>query len=299
MNRNLLCLLMLGTLVSCGAAKNNESRAGDPPPNNGDRSIQPAGSEEFQKTQRSHMFRNKESQQLNYYGERKALAEKTLPKTHRTIPDAERDVDTNVIHPEKIASPEAGCGNYNGTDTNQAVSITARHKNCAEVQGDTNAVTWNGKNKAINGEGFWQLISNSSYTENNQVFNKIVWQDLSTGLLWSDLTASYTWEEASGNKNTDSRPCVSKSNTPKHELGRIHPSIVSWRMPNRNEFLQADLNGSRFVLPNNSDFVWTASFGKTDNGIDKAWAINVSTGELKLMATSTELPTRCIGVVLK
>lgn len=300
MTKLLLICFIITNLVACGAAKNSKSRSGENPENNPpDRDIQPADSDQLQKTLRSHMFRNKESQQLSFYGERDALAKKELPKTHRTIPDAQRDVDTNVVRPEKIASPEAGCGNYSGVDADQAVSIKARYNNCKDVQGDINAVTWFGKNKAINGEGFWRMIANSSYTENEKVFNKIIWQDLSTALLWSDLSASYTWEEATGITNKDSRPCLSKSDTPKHELGRIHPSFVTWRMPNRNEFLQADLNGSRFVLPNTSDYIWTASFGGTQNGVDMAWAIKVSTGELKLMPTSTELATRCIGVIIK
>lgn len=299
MKTHLMTYILLGGLVSCGAAKNSDSRGGNNTSTKTTTDQLAAGSDgDFQKAFRSQMYRNKESQQYSYIGEREVLAKNTLPKTHRTLVDMERDIDSNIVRPEKLASPELGCGNYNGIDPKQNISITARHNNCLEVQGDSNAVSWNGKNKAISGEGKWQLISNSSYVENEKTYNKTVWQDLTTGYLWGDTASEYTWEEAAGvGANQDTRPCLAISDAPKHELGRIHPSFVTWRLPNRNEFLLADINGSRFVLETseNENYIWTASYA----GDNKAWAINVSTGQLTKMSTDSKLKARCLGVVLK
>lgn len=288
MNSTMLNIILLGTLVSCGAAKNSKSREGDnatPPPAN---SQQAASSIELQGKLRSQMYRYKGSEQFTYTGEIKNIQKNDLPLSHRTIPNIEYDIDAKVEHVKPFENPAVICGNSNDQ------SIKGRHADCFAKHPLKDFVEWSGKNQGISGEGDWQLISNSKGTEDS---NKIVWQDFSTSYLWSDVMDGYSWEEAAGigATNLENRPCQAKLDSPKHELGRINPDIVSWRLPNRNEFLQADLNGSRFVLPNTKGLVWTASYA----GDNKAWAINVATGELIQQAISTTLAVRCIGVVLK
>lgn len=293
MRSTILNIVILGTLVSCGAAKNPKSRNGNGDPNLKPKTPNVTG-ELLQATMRSHIFRNRESEQYTYSSLAKKIETNELPKTHRLIPDMDQDIEANIIKPTKLLSPEKSCGNENDAKIN----IATRHNNCKEVQVDLNTVTWAGRKNGISGEGDWRLISNSAYIEDTKQYNKQVWQDMTTGLLWSEVIYKISWSEASGiDSFADTRPCLAKSDSPKHELGRIHPSIVSWRLPNRNEFLQADLDGSRFVLPNTlpdseDNLVWTASYAE-DN---MAWAINVSTGQLVKKSIDDELAVRCIGV---
>lgn len=287
MRNTILNIVIVGTLVSCGAAKNPKSRKGDDlnPPTN---TNQAARSSELQGKLRSQMYRFKKSEQYTYSAEAKKLQDSKLPVSHRVIPNTDYDIDSAVDKVKALENPDIVCGNSK-TD-----SIQARHADCFEKHPLSDFVEWSGKNQGISGEGNWQFISNSKSTEGE---NKIVWQDFTTGYLWSDVMSGYSWEEAAGigETNLTNRPCLSKLESPKHELGRINPDIVTWRLPNRNEYLQADLNGSRFVLPNTKGLVWTASYA----GDNQAWAINVATGELILQSIDTALSVRCIGVVLK
>jgi hypothetical protein len=74
---------------------------------------------------------------------------------------------------------------------------------------------------------------------------------------------------------------------------------VIWRLPNKQEVLQAYLNGSSGVLslPDSADsqLFWTVSYAEDD----KAWAIDEATGALSKVATSVQLNIRCIGVVIE
>lgn len=290
MKSTMLNLVMLGALASCGAANNPDSRNGDD--NSGgptDRSLLAAGSEELQGQLRSQMFRFNGKEQYTYTGEVSKLKKDKLPSSHRTVPNLQYDIHNSVKGPVSLPNSDTSCGNSFDK------SIKSRHQDCTEKQDLDLAITWSGKNQGISGEGSWQLISNSKSAE---ISNKIVWQDFSTGYLWSDLLLGYTFEEAAGigQGNLENRPCQGIAGKTKHELGRINPDIVSWRLPNRNEFLQADLNGSRFVLPNIIDeLVWTASYA----GNNEAWAINIKTGVLSLQKTDTKLGVRCIGAVIK
>lgn len=293
MNKSLLNIALVCTLVSCGAAKNPGSRNGKDNSggnnNNGNtRNIQAAGSIALQSQLRSQMFRFKGKDIFTYAGEASKIQENKLPATHRTVPSMSEDIPTSVDLPKELLNKDTSCGNT------VEGSIRARHEACLKANGDVNEmVFWSGQKQAIQGEGEWQLVSNSK-PENDA--NKVVWQDLTTGYLWSDVRVGYRWEEAAGiDGNFKERPCQAKADKPKHELGNISSEIVSWRLPNRNEFLQADLNGSKYVLPNKDQFVWTASYA----GQNMAWAIKVSTGELQLRSTDDSLGVRCIGVVLK
>ena len=282
-------IVLLSVLVSCGAADNGDSRQGDPNAKPTDRTTQAADSVKLRSQLRSQMFRFKGKEIYTYTGEQSKIQKNELPATHRTIPNTTEDIPTSVDLPKALANPNTSCGNT------KEGSMTARHNACLVANGNVDLmVFWNGKNQGIQGEGGWQLISNSKPTTGA---NKVVWQDLTTGYLWSDVHVGYTWEEAAGigETNLTNRPCQAKADAPKDELGRIGPDVVSWRLPNRNEFLQADLNGSKYILPNKDEFVWTASYA----GSNTAWAIKVATGELVLRSIDDSLGVRCIGVVLK
>jgi hypothetical protein len=285
-------IVILSTLIACGAAENGQGRSGAENGNGNERVQRNFDSEKMPAQMRDQMFRSRGAVQYTYANAASLLAQKKLPATHRLIPNLLQDNDNNVIMPNLLPNPSISCGNEN----DENVSILARIKKCRDIQVDELALKWLGKTQGISGEGDWQLIVNSSFIENNKNVNKQVWHDISTNHLWSDVLVDYSWFEASGvDSNFEDRPCQAKSDAPRHELGRIPPAIVNWRLPNRNEFLQADLNGSRFVLPNKDQFVWTASYA----GNNQAWAINVATGELALRSAYDKLPVRCLGVIVK
>ena len=297
MRNNFLNLIILSVCISCGAAKNNSRNDSGKKPSTPRQSGLNTADQDFQKNLRSQIYRNRKSPQYSYLQIQENIIAKKLPRTHREVPDIEQDRFSKVLGPTKLPAIDTSCGNEN-----TIINIGTRHSSCKNTQVDINSVTWSGKENGISGEGNWRMIVNSTFTENNSKLSKQVWQDLTTGLLWSDELSEFTWMEASGVENfADSRPCMAISDNPVHALGRIHPDVVQWRLPNRNEFLQADLNGSRFVLPilhkgsQDEAYLWTASLEDESH----AWAIKLSTGELVLKSIDDRLKVRCIGVALK
>ena len=181
MRSTILNIFILGTLVSCGAAKNPDSRNSDDvkPPGN---TNQAAGSTELQEKLRSQMYRFKKSEQYSYTTEAKKLQESKLPVSHRTIPNINYDIDKGAEPVTPLENPTIACGN------SKTESIKARHADCFEKHPLAAFVEWSGKNQGISGEGNWQFISNSKTTEGE---NKIVWQDFTTGYLWGDVMSGY------------------------------------------------------------------------------------------------------------
>ena len=72
---------------------------------------------------------------------------------------------------------------------------------------------------------------------------------------------------------------------------------ITWRLPTRADYLQADLNGLRFVLPRTDAAVWTATVSGENR--ENAWSIIPKTGELTSVVRSTNLAVRCVGRRLK
>ena len=91
--------------------------------------------------------------------------------------------------------------------------------------------------------------------------------------------------------------CTSLNDNINPALGKLPLSRVKWRLPNREEFLQADINGARSVLVDSGSNLWTASFDKQFGGEYKAWAINHKDGILASTLIDEELDVRCVGVV--
>lgn len=281
---------ILALCISCGAAKNSDRKGNQPEGTRGGEFSTNPDDQNFQKYAFSQAYRNQENIRLTYTDMVRALQETKpdLPGTTFLIPDIEVHIDSNVKGPAKISYTVSECGN----SVAATVTLADRIKDCKDKVPDANSLTWNGKKSGINGEGDWELISYSA--------GKKVWQDKRTGLLWSDVVATADYEVATGIKlgntnNFKDRICQVLEDAPRDALGKIHTSKVNWRLPNRNEFLQADINGGRFVLPNSDDEqLWTSSYA----GNDEAWSIIQKTGELKKVNITTTLKVRCIGVPL-
>jgi hypothetical protein len=153
---------------------------------------------------------------------------------------------------------------------------------------------WKGLVNGNAGEGNWKLLArNSSGRE--------VWLDESTGLFWSDVVATSNWCQASGNTEpsliNDGIDCnvigAGVSRCESAAVLGLPAADIAWRLPTRGDFLQADLNGARFVLPRTTTQVWTATLAGDNR--EQAWSITVQTGVLSKVARDQSLGIRCVG----
>jgi len=222
---------------------------------------------------------------------------------YRDVPDVFSDDDgydasSPVI---KATRPAITCG------TTQA-TIEARIADCLEKNATT--ATWDGATKGTSSEGTWKLVTRTATV-------KEVWRDERTGLLWSDRVGAYSWCSASGNGqnsicngNTLSvcaeasglSPAISGENwgtgvysATKGGMGAVATDFspsVRWRLPTRNDWLQAEINGIRFVLKSMEDFsFWSASVASFAR--DNSWAFDGSVGSIYNSTGSNSV--RCVG----
>jgi len=288
-------LLIILAIYSCGAAKNSSRDDGDTTtPDSPDRQIQRFEPGKFQSTTFTNTYRDRGTAQLTILEEISKTISGNLPSTVSQIPQYDRHNDKAVIPVSPLPNLATDCGNSDLS----TMTIKARISDCKSKNTDNeNSYQWIGENNGISSEGNWFLVANS----NDKTTNYQVWVDENTNLVWSDIV-SYKADffKATGTKDgaTDyalDRVCQTLDKNPQHALGKIHGSKISWRIPTRNDFLQADLDGSRYVLPNTETLVWTGSYH--DN--NQAWAIKQSTGELVLTNTADEIAVRCVGIILE
>jgi hypothetical protein len=275
-------LLLLSVLVlafSCGPASNSKGRGNNPNPDrpqvNPDDNDQ--GIDKLSTYQRSQAFRTRGSKQLSYSSEREVKADGDIPASLHLIPNILTDFDATVT---KATLPPQDCGVFT-----EAATIKQRMVDCKSKNPST--FKWIGKNNGIAGEVDWQLVMKMGST--------ILWQDLSTGLIWSDqLKNTEEWRLASGaDGNAERMACQAATDV--MALGNIPKEEIHWRLPTRNDFLLADINGARYVLPNTDATYWSASLSDKDN----AWAIEQSTGILEKHSLGNKHLVRCVGTALK
>lgn len=175
-------------------------------------------------------------------------------------------------------------------------NIAARIQDCATI--NASLASWNGQENGNAGEGNWALVSKNGIGQE-------VWIDKTTNMLWSDrITDSMLWCVASGNSQTPSEGGVVDCqvlNPDRRELCNdlnvLPADQVSWRLPTRGDFLQADLNGARYVLRHTSSNYWTATVSGLNR--DEAWSIIQSSASLTTASRAEGRAVRCIGRVLK
>jgi hypothetical protein len=150
-----------------------------------------------------------------------------------------------------------------------------------------------------------------------------IWRDDRTGLLWSDrLPTTLNWCRATGSNlgticsvssNQPGTPvslCAegsgrNVSNSYDSEKGdfRLNSGAINvrWWVPTRYDWMEAEENGVRFVLPNiSAENFWTSSADSSD--LTKAWIFKNS-GSLggafeTLSMTNGSTYTRCVGQVV-
>ncbi|MBC74745.1 MAG: hypothetical protein CME64_01900 [Halobacteriovoraceae bacterium] len=266
-----LLVALTSGCVAFDATDNEDRSDGDPAPDR-TRNTPPVTTLEPADVIRSQIFRDKGTQVYTY----SQVANQAINTVH-PIPRKTVDVEESINRPSNPV--ECGIGSTIG----QRIT-DCRNKNNAS------AYTWVGRENANAGEGDWVLVAHKD--------NKSIWMDMTTNLLWSSPIGTATWDEASGNVAPAQQVCNAQDLAPEDQrfLG-IAASEVSWRLPTRNDYLQADINGARYVLSTaplgDSSIYWTANYIPQTS---EAWAIRHSTGELFKRSETSTLPVRCVGV---
>lgn len=270
--------MILTTLVSCG--EDVGSRRGSPtidlPTLGGNGSAI------------SQIHRNRGLNVLTTSTEITLITTNALPAGYRTIPlmaiDDEGSNGKNVSTRTGLGRPAVDCGNTSGA------TLSARIAECSTLNPGTS--TWNGAANGASGESTWRLVAKSAMGE--------VWQDSRTGHLWSDIVATTNWCNASGNNLQEANASVN-CQTLGTNFSCVGKSImglsrVSWRLPTRNDFLQGDLNGLRFVLREaDTTGFWTATMDSSSANRSEAWVYQQKQGILEKDSLTNDHQVRCIG----
>lgn len=265
----------------------------------------------------SNANRDKNTAQISQSEETTTYAGIALPAQYREMPMVSKDDDgtfsTNAT--KVVRSSFVNCGLTQTT-------IALRIADCANLNG-VNAI-WDGQVKGNNGFGVWKLVTRTAS-------NIEVWRDDRTGLLWSSkIIAATNWCRASGNNNSstvtnlsfkDSDPSgtctnVAYQNTtsapfsmclenPEFNTSYVNAAgkgglkasstpAVRWRLPTRNDYLQAQINGLNLVLPDlNSTYEWTATIHSSN--IANAWVYRNSSLVSTSPRSNGSRAVRCVG----
>ncbi len=222
----------------------------------------------------SQTFRTRGAEQLTYSAQTQNLIRQTKDGQH-LIPLPE-------IHNEALIPRPTTAQNDCGVDK-ELSGVKSRISDCLEKNGAT-ATLWNGRDNGISGEGNFSLIQKSG--------DKLTWLDDTTGMAWSSrLNEDQSWETAAGiNSNIDDEDylCGSLRNIPNTE--------IVFRLPTRNDYLIADVNGARHVFSEIEDTFWTAT---SVDGSTQAWSMNLSSGASVKSSIDETFAVRCIGHVIK
>lgn len=235
----------------------------------------------------SGIHRERGSSPLTYRQEIKKNGEGT---TIRPIPDIRLDDEgTEGLSVTSASRPTVNCGLVRTSTLNEKID------DCSKKNGSK--ASWNGTNFASSSEGMWRLVAK---TEAGKEF----WVDTRTGMIWSDQLDDANWCQASGNSQGTSDEIGVDCQTEgagKSLCTNYDPlelPLVSWRLPSRNDYLQADLDGIRFVLKKVTDNTfWTATTASTAAPAKRefAWTYSMGNGTLIAEEMITARHIRCIG----
>lgn len=278
--------IVLTTLVSCGqdVAKNRsdrpQSRVRETPQSTADVLVS------------SQIHRLRGFDVLSYSQEIDLTVTNALPAAYKTVPDMLLDDEgrdgKNVITMAGMR-PGVACG------TGETFSgITARINDCSTKNGKS--ALWSGALYGAAGESTWKLVALTAS-------GKELWQDLRTSMVWTDVLATGNWCKASGNKQTTGVNCSIVGEDASVCAGANVEGIgtnVRWRLPTRGDYLQADLDGIRFVMKSGSTTgSWTATLQAANTDRLTAWVYHFNDGTLSAQELTTDRHVRCIGSPLK
>lgn len=240
---------------------------------------------------RSHLHRSRGTTVLTSQAETAAAA--SLPPGYDEIPTLEL-ADDGIQGDAVVRAqpPVTECG----TDP-VLKTMAQRLRDCATK--NPNQAEWKGAANATAGEGTWKLVARANDKQE-------IWLDETTGFMWSYvITTTSNWCQAAGNTQAPNIEggidcSILHDSVTRCEgaaLLGIPASEIAWRLPTRNDYLQADLNGARFVLPRTNVAVWTATVSSVNR--ENAWSILPQTGALTAQPRSATLGVRCLGRRLK
>ncbi|AZZ37798.1 hypothetical protein CIK05_13645 [Bdellovibrio sp. qaytius] len=216
-----------------------------------------------------------------------------------------------------------------------SATIGARITDCANILGAE--TTWNGKAKGHNGEGIWKLVTRTgsvSSGKGREVWQDqstgLMWSSVvSTGINWCKASGSSNSIQSdiiAGNYNEDDPSDICDNsfyqvqtaspisacedaigfsttdtdidNSGKAGLVRTSTPKVSWRLPTIYDYMVANHDGLRFVMPdagnaNTAGTEWTATVDSTDRS--KAWLFDPTTGTRSKDERRFVNAVRCIG----
>ena len=279
-------LPLMGLLVySCGGDVGSRTDAPE--------TTTPTATAEENHTVASQLPRSKGSTVLSSLEEISNIVNGTLSQTnYRTIPNMAIDDEGSSVNVTLASRPALDCGN-----TIELGGINNRIAACAKAQAST--ATWDGIVNGHAGESVWKLVYNNTLTA------KEVWLDTKTGHVWSDLIDAGNWCQASGNKQTISDVAGVDCET---EAGLVNlctnltvpglASNVTWRLPTRNDYLQAELDGIRFVLKSSTQAFWTATVQAASAHRNMAWTFQPD-GSVAALSMLENRPVRCIGAPVR
>ncbi len=240
--------------------------------------------------QRSQIPREKGSPVLSYAEEiQKTLAGSLPVNLYRLVPEQEKDDESASLTVQSLGRPLVDCGG--GTSF---ATITARIADC--VQKNSDRATWDGTRFGVAGDGNWNLVAKTEAGE--------FWLDSLTKLIWSPILTPTNWCRASGNAQGIGAGATvdcqtGAGGTPSCDDGALDVvgTSVRWRIPTRNDFLQADLNGLRSVLVKEADGtgLWTGTVRSSSTDRREAWVYQSKEGILTSDAMTATKPLRCIG----
>lgn len=264
-------VLFVATLLSCG--EDTGRRRGSP------EIFVPGITTEDNFITASHLHRNRESIVLTSREERDAIAAGILSIDYRTKPSLSLDDEgkdgSNVRSRSTLGRPATNCG------LAENLSITARIENCSLL--NSTAAVWDGTTHGASGESLWRLVAREGTSE--------LWLDTRTGHLWSDTIVATGWCNASG------ALCPAQTVVPVCSgASFMGLTGISWRLPTRNDYLQADLDGLRFVLkPDGGTGFWTATIDSLSPSRNAAWVYQQTQGTLEKVPFTSDRNVRCIG----
>ena len=207
------------------------------------------------------LYKDRGTESLPLLAIRKALLRGELPTGYYLYPTVEQTYTSEVI---SQVHKYSNCGLSSEILTIKDAIADCLDKNPANA-------TWDATKNGTSGEADWKLVTVTSE-------DLIIWQDQRTGLLWTSAIKEIDFDQAR------EQTCVQT----------FQFENIQWKLPNRNEFLLADIDGARFVLDETDNTYWTETAATTL----KAWAIKQDTGVLSDEEMTTNLSGRCVGVVL-
>lgn len=298
-NSLLFSLAFLCLLTSCEDVSSNRRLGQNRNPERSAPEVGAEGSENL----RSHIHREKGSSILSYAEEIQKVLGRDLPEiSYRIIPSMEKDDEgslKNTSPVEELGRPSSNCGRGDGFS-----GIDARITDCYQKNGSK--ALWEGYRYGAAGESTWKLV-----TKNGS--GKEVWLDSRTGMVWSYIHSNeenkklFNWCMASGNDENNSTHVLVDCNDVgagesicANEVLEEVGTQVKWRLPTRNDYLQADINGLRSVFIKEGDQgLWTATIRANSDGRSEAWVYNTQEGTLSGASLTSEHYVRCIGAPVR